>query len=227
MKITRPRRRQHGLRVRQAIHPRRPRGPRDRARRRQGAATSPPPIPGASAVAPPTRRRRAPTRSSSPPAYDDAVPRCSRLGNLAGKVVDRHHQPADRRLHGPDHRPRHLRRRGDRQGGPGAEVVKAFNTVFAQVLAEGADFGDGRGRPRSTPATASAPSRPRSTLAESIGFKTVDAGGAEERALPRAAGRTEHLLRLRRRPRHRHRTDLDPQGLNPSNPPIPQYWRLR
>ena len=27
---------------------------------------------------------------------------------------------------------------------PGAEVVKAFNTVFAQVLAEGADFGNGQ-----------------------------------------------------------------------------------
>ena len=26
---------------------------------------------------------------------------------------------------------------------PGAEVVKAFNTVFAQVLADGADFGSG------------------------------------------------------------------------------------
>jgi predicted dinucleotide-binding enzyme len=30
------------------------------------------------------------------------------------------------------------------QAVPGAEVVKAFNTVFAQVLAEGADFGNGR-----------------------------------------------------------------------------------
>ena len=43
---------------------------------------------------------------------------------------------------------------------PGAEVVKAFNTVFAQVLAEGAGFGNGQKASVSSPATARAPSRP-------------------------------------------------------------------
>jgi len=60
---------------------------------------------------------------------------------------------------------------------PGAEVVKAFNTVFAQVLAEGADFGDGR---KAEVFVASDSERAKQTaraIAESIGFDVVDAGG--------------------------------------------------
>jgi predicted dinucleotide-binding enzyme len=60
---------------------------------------------------------------------------------------------------------------------PGAEVVKSFNTVFAQVLAEGADFGNGR---KVTVFVASDSERAKHTaaaLAESLGFDVVDAGG--------------------------------------------------
>ncbi len=60
---------------------------------------------------------------------------------------------------------------------PGADVVKAFNTVFAQVLAEGADFGNGR---KVTTFVASDSARAKQTaaaLAESLGFEVVDAGG--------------------------------------------------
>jgi 8-hydroxy-5-deazaflavin:NADPH oxidoreductase len=60
---------------------------------------------------------------------------------------------------------------------PGAEVVKGFNTVFAQVLAEGADFGGGR---KVTVFVASDSERARQTvraLAESLGFDVIDAGG--------------------------------------------------
>jgi predicted dinucleotide-binding enzyme len=59
---------------------------------------------------------------------------------------------------------------------PGAEVVKAFNTVFAQVLTEGADFGQGR---QVEVFVASDSERARQTaraIAESIGFAVVDAG---------------------------------------------------
>jgi predicted dinucleotide-binding enzyme len=59
---------------------------------------------------------------------------------------------------------------------PGAEVVKGFNTVFAQVLAEGADLG---GR-KVTVFLASDSERAKQTartLAESMGFEVVDAGG--------------------------------------------------
>jgi len=59
----------------------------------------------------------------------------------------------------------------------GAEVVKGFNTVFAQVLAAGADFGGGQ---KVTVFLASDSERAKQTaksLAESMGFQTMDAGG--------------------------------------------------
>lgn len=60
---------------------------------------------------------------------------------------------------------------------PGAEVVKGFNTIFAQVLNDGADFGDGR---KATVFVASDSVRAKQTaaaLAQSMGFDVVDAGG--------------------------------------------------
>ncbi|CAD5366969.1 NADPH-dependent F420 reductase [Rubrivivax sp. A210] len=60
---------------------------------------------------------------------------------------------------------------------PGAEVVKAFNTLFAQVLAEGADFGNGR---KASVFVASDSERAKHTagaLAETLGYAVVDAGG--------------------------------------------------
>jgi 8-hydroxy-5-deazaflavin:NADPH oxidoreductase len=62
------------------------------------------------------------------------------------------------------------------QAFPGAEVVKGFNTLFAQLLAAGADLGDGR---KATVFLASDSERARQTakaLAESLGFETLDAG---------------------------------------------------
>lgn len=59
---------------------------------------------------------------------------------------------------------------------PGAQVVKGFNTLFAQVLGAGADFGDGR---KATVFLASDSERAKQTakaLAESMGFETLDAG---------------------------------------------------
>ena len=60
---------------------------------------------------------------------------------------------------------------------PGAEIVKGFNTVFAQVLAEGAELGKGQ---KVTVFVASDSARAKQTataLAESMGFVVVDAGG--------------------------------------------------
>lgn len=60
---------------------------------------------------------------------------------------------------------------------PGVDLVKGFNTVFAQVLSDGADFGDGR---KVTVFVASDSARAKQTataLAQSIGFDVVDAGG--------------------------------------------------
>ena len=59
----------------------------------------------------------------------------------------------------------------------GAEVVKAFNTVFAQVLAEGADFGNGRKVEVFVASDSERAKQTASSIAESIGFAVVDAGG--------------------------------------------------
>ena len=60
---------------------------------------------------------------------------------------------------------------------PGAEVVKGFNTVFAQVLAEGADFGNGQKVPVFVASDSPRAKQIATALAESIGFNVVDAGG--------------------------------------------------
>jgi 8-hydroxy-5-deazaflavin:NADPH oxidoreductase len=60
---------------------------------------------------------------------------------------------------------------------PEAQVVKGFNTVFAQALAEGADFGAGR-KVTVFLASDSEPAKQSvRALAESMGFETMDAGG--------------------------------------------------
>lgn len=59
---------------------------------------------------------------------------------------------------------------------PGAEVVKAFNTVFAQVLGEGADFGNGRQVEVFVASDSERARQTARTIAQSIGFAVVDAG---------------------------------------------------
>ena len=60
---------------------------------------------------------------------------------------------------------------------PGVSLVKGFNTVFAQVLGAGADFGNGR-TVSVFLASDSAPAKESAkTLAKSLGFEVVDAGG--------------------------------------------------
>lgn len=59
---------------------------------------------------------------------------------------------------------------------PGAHVVKAFNTVFAQVLSAGAELGGQK--VQVFVASDDAPSKETvKALAQSIGFDVVDAGG--------------------------------------------------
>jgi len=59
---------------------------------------------------------------------------------------------------------------------PGAQVVKAFNTVFAQVLADGADFGNGRKADVFVAGDSERAKQTAVAIAESIGFHVVDAG---------------------------------------------------
>lgn len=60
---------------------------------------------------------------------------------------------------------------------PGAKVVKAFNTVFAQVLADGSDFGEGRKVSVFVASDSERAKQSASAIAQSMGFTVVDAGG--------------------------------------------------
>jgi 8-hydroxy-5-deazaflavin:NADPH oxidoreductase len=60
---------------------------------------------------------------------------------------------------------------------PEAEIVKGFNTVFAQVLAAGADLGRGQTVPVMIASDGARAKLVAKTLAESMGFATIDAGG--------------------------------------------------
>jgi 8-hydroxy-5-deazaflavin:NADPH oxidoreductase len=60
---------------------------------------------------------------------------------------------------------------------PGAKVVKAFNTVFAQVLAEGPQFGNGQTVSVFVASDSEPAKQAARQLAESIGFTVIDAGG--------------------------------------------------
>jgi 8-hydroxy-5-deazaflavin:NADPH oxidoreductase len=60
---------------------------------------------------------------------------------------------------------------------PNAALVKGFNTLFAQVLAEGADFGGGRQASVFLASDSAEAKQQARTLAESMGFEVVDAGG--------------------------------------------------
>ena len=60
---------------------------------------------------------------------------------------------------------------------PGALVVKAFNTVFAQVLADGPDFGHGQTVSVYLASDSDAAKKTARRIAESIGIGVVDAGG--------------------------------------------------
>jgi len=59
---------------------------------------------------------------------------------------------------------------------PQAEVVKAFNTLFAQVIAEGPSFADGQTAPVFVASDSERARATAKSLAESFGFAVLDAG---------------------------------------------------
>lgn len=59
---------------------------------------------------------------------------------------------------------------------PAAEVVKGFNTLFAQVLGEGAAFAGGQTAPTFIASDSERAKATAKSLAESIGFDVIDAG---------------------------------------------------
>lgn len=109
-------------------------------------------------------------------AYDNAVAALTSLGDLRDKVVIDITNPLtadymDLTLgHGTSAAEEIAK------AAPGAEVVKAFNTVFAQVLAEGGDFGNGQTVPVFVAGDSTRAKGVVTELARSMGFAPVDAG---------------------------------------------------
>jgi len=109
-------------------------------------------------------------------AYGDAAAALRAAGDLEGKVIIDITNPLTADYMGLTLG--HSTSAGEEiaKAVPGARIVKAFNTVFAQVLAEGADFGNGQ---RVSVFIAGDDERAKQVaagLAESIGFRVVDAG---------------------------------------------------
>ena len=109
--------------------------------------------------------------------YGDAVDALKSVGDLSGKVVIDITNPLTADYMGLTLGHSTSAAEEIAKALPGVEIVKGFNTVFAQVLAEGANFGNGQSV---TVFVASDSNRAKQTakaLAESMGFATVDAGG--------------------------------------------------
>jgi 8-hydroxy-5-deazaflavin:NADPH oxidoreductase len=110
-------------------------------------------------------------------AYGDALAALKSVGDLNGKVVIDITNPLT-----PDYMGLTLGHSTSAAeeiaaGNPGAEVVKAFNTVFAQVLADGADFGNGKVVSVFVASDSERAKQTAIALAQSMGFATTDAGG--------------------------------------------------
>jgi predicted dinucleotide-binding enzyme len=108
--------------------------------------------------------------------YGDAVAALQGVGNLTGKVVVDITNPLTADYMGLTLGHTTSAAEEIAKAVPGAEVVKAFNTVFAQVLGEGAGFGNGRQVEVFVASDSERAKQTARTIAESIGFAVVDAG---------------------------------------------------
>jgi len=109
--------------------------------------------------------------------YADAAAALKSLGSLAGKVVVDITNPLT-----PDYMGLTIGHETSAaeeiaKAVPGARVVKAFNTVFAQVLAEGPNLGAGKTVPVFVAGDDAAAKSAVTQLAQSAGFEVIDAGG--------------------------------------------------
>jgi predicted dinucleotide-binding enzyme len=109
--------------------------------------------------------------------YAEAVPALRSLGSFAGKIVVDITNPLTTDYMGLTIGFSSSAAEEIARAVPGAEVVKAFNTVFAQVLAMGPNFAGGQVVPIYFAADTERAKQTARALIESIGFKAVDAGG--------------------------------------------------
>ena len=109
--------------------------------------------------------------------YADAVPALQSVGKLQGKVVVDISNPLTADYMGLTLGHSTSAAEEIAMAVPGALVVKAFNTVLAQVLGQGSALADGSKVTVFVAGDDDAAKTSVKTLAESLGFVTVDAGG--------------------------------------------------
>jgi len=109
--------------------------------------------------------------------YTDAVSALQSLGDLQGKIVVDITNPLTADYMGLTIGHSTSAAEEIAKAVPSATIVKAFNTVFAQVLAEGADFGKGQTVSVFVAGDDAKAKQTVQALIESIGFAGVDAGG--------------------------------------------------
>jgi len=110
-------------------------------------------------------------------SYADSVPALQSLGDLAGKIVIDISNPLTADYMGLTLGHTTSAAEEIAAAIPGAEVVKAFNTVFAQVLDAGGDFGQGNTVPVFIAGDSERARQTVAALVASIGFEPVHAGG--------------------------------------------------
>lgn len=109
--------------------------------------------------------------------YADAIPALQSVGPLVGKVVIDITNPlsADFMSLTVGHSTSAAEEIA--KSIPGADVVKAFNTLFAQVLSEGPTFAGGAIAPVFYASDSERAKKVVKAMIESTGFKPIDAGG--------------------------------------------------
>lgn len=109
--------------------------------------------------------------------FADAVPALRSLGPLAGKVIVDVTNPLTADYMGLTVGHATSAAEEIAKAFPEADVVKAFNTLFADVLAKGPTLGDGQVATAFYAGDSERAKQTARTLIESIGLKPVDAGG--------------------------------------------------
>ena len=149
--------------------------------------------PGAHAVAPANAAAQAEVVVLAT-GYGDAVTALKSVGDLGGKVIIDVTNPLTADFMGLTLGHSTSAAEEIARAVPEAQVVKAFNTLFAQVLTDGANFGNGQ---TVTVMVASDSERAKQTavaLAQSMGFATLDAGSLKNaRYLEPVAGLNIYL----------------------------------
>lgn len=111
--------------------------------------------------------------------FADAVPALSALGDLTGKTVIDITNPLTADYMGLTIGHSTSAAEQIAAAVPGAHIVKAFNTLFAQVLGAGADFGNGQTATVFVAADDDAAKQTVVGLAQALGFAVVDAGALQ------------------------------------------------